>query len=64
LYYNQFLCRFKNCISEYCFGSDFKKVAQGGEYQNFSWNKKFFIHFFFLVRIQFELSMNFMFDFQ
>jgi len=25
------------------------KVAQGGEYQNFSWNKKFFIHFFFLL---------------
>ena len=43
---------------------DFKEVLQGGEYQNFSWNKKFFIHFFFLVRIQFELNKNFTFDFQ
>jgi len=43
---------------------DFKKFARGGEYQNFSWNKKFFIHFFFWVRIEFELYYNFISDFQ
>jgi len=33
--------------------SDSSKVAQGGEYQNFSGNKKLFIHLFFLFSIQF-----------
>jgi hypothetical protein len=34
---------------------DFKKVAQGGEYQNFLLNKKFFIHLFFSPSIQLAL---------
>ena len=37
---------------------DSTKVVQGGEYQNFSRNKKFFIHLFFLLWLQFRRTMK------
>ena len=37
-----------------------KKVAQGGEYQNFLLNKKLFIHFFFPFKTAFEPKQFFL----
>jgi len=56
LFYNQFLCRFKELyFSSFLKELDSKKVVQGGEYQNFLLNKKFFIHFF----LSFKYSLRF-----
>src|SRR5579863_3768505 len=34
------------------------KITRGGEYQNILRNKKFFIHLFYLLRIQFHLRIR------